>query len=229
MRTISPHLAADQEIIRAVPEPGHTCAMQSAVLSSSATVNAANVGAAALLFLAVAASWAGVPAIGTVALTAAAVAASQGQLDLAPVILVSTIAGEVGGLIGYWIGDHWGRELAERPGRHHDRRERLLARGEQAYARWGRLAVFVTPALISGTAKMKYGQFVLWNLLASFAFSFSVGASAYGIGRIASGHHSSRDLVLLVIGLVVGTVIVVITRRRRHGKVGSSPPPAPAE
>jgi membrane protein DedA with SNARE-associated domain len=191
--------------------------MQPELLSTVATVDSAAIGGAALLFLAVTASWAGVPAIGTAALTAAAVAASQGQFDLAPVIAVSTIAGEVGGLIGYWIGERWGRELAERPGKHHDRREHMLARGEEAYARWGRLAVFVTPAVISGTAKMKYSQFVLWNLLASFGFSVSVGASAYGIARIASGHHSGRDIAILVIGVAIGTVIVVTTRRRAEG------------
>jgi hypothetical protein len=42
-----------------------------------------------LLFLAVAASWAGVPVIGTAALGAAAVAASQRRLDLAAVIVVA--------------------------------------------------------------------------------------------------------------------------------------------
>ena len=199
--------------------------MQFALMDATATVNYANAGGAALLFLAVTASWAGVPGIGTAALTAAAVAASQGQATLAAVIVVSTIAGEFGGLIGYWVGDHWGRELAERPGKHHDRRERMLERGEQAYARWGRLAVFVTPAVISGTAKMQYGQFVLWNFLASFGFSVSVGASAYGIGRIASGHHSTLDIALLVIGLVVGSAIVIVTHRRHHRRTGAAKPP----
>jgi membrane protein DedA with SNARE-associated domain len=183
----------------------------------AATVSATDVGEEVLLFLAVAASWAGVPAIGTAALTAAAVAASRGQLDLAVVIVVSTIAGEVGGLVGYSIGFHWGRDLAERPGRHHDSRERMLARGERAYSRWGRFAVFFTPAIISGTARMKYGQFALWNLVASFGFSLSVGASAYGIGRIATGHHSGRDIALLVIGLAIGTFIVIRTRKKRRG------------
>ena len=50
-----------------------------------------------LLFLAVAASWAGVPVIGTAALGAAAVAASQRRLDLAAVIVVAVIAGGAGG------------------------------------------------------------------------------------------------------------------------------------
>jgi hypothetical protein len=53
-----------------------------------------------LLFLAVAASWAGVPVIGTASLGAAAVAASQQKLQLAAVIVVAVVAGEVGGLGG---------------------------------------------------------------------------------------------------------------------------------
>ena len=48
-----------------------------------------------LLFLAVAASWAGVPAIGSAAVVAAATAASQSKLSLGGVTVVSTIAGEI--------------------------------------------------------------------------------------------------------------------------------------
>ena len=60
-----------------------------------------------VLFLAIAASWAGVPFIGTAALGAAAVAASQRRLDLAAVIVVAATAGEVGGIGGYAIGRRW--------------------------------------------------------------------------------------------------------------------------
>jgi membrane protein DedA with SNARE-associated domain len=139
-----------------------------------------------LLFLAVAASWAGVPFIGATALGAAAVAASQGRLNLAVVVGVATLAGEVGGLIGYAVGDRWGQLLLERPGKHQEGRRKMVERGERAYAKWGRLAVFFTPAVVSGTAKMHHGEFVLWNLIASFAFTVSVAASAYGTVPTAS-------------------------------------------
>ena len=134
-----------------------------------------------LLFLAVAASWTCVPVIGTAALGAAAVAASQGRLDLAAVIVVAAIAGEAGGLGGYAIGRRWGRRLLERPGRHQARREKMVQRGEKLYARWGWLAVFLTPAIVSGTAKMRPYQFAVWNLLDSFGWTVSVAASAYGV------------------------------------------------
>ena len=170
-----------------------------------------------VLFLAVAASWAGVPFIGATALGAAGVAASQGRLNLTLVIVVSTVAGEVGGLVGYAIGNRWGRELLERPGPHQAGRQRMVERGERAYVRWGRLAVFFTPAIISGTARMVRGQFAFWNLLASLGFSLSVAASSFGLGRIVTGHYSPHDIATLLIGLGVGVFVTMLfVRRRRH-------------
>jgi membrane-associated protein len=170
-----------------------------------------------LLFLAVAASWAGVPFVGATALGAAGVAASQGRLNLALVVIVATAAGEVGGLIGYAVGNRWGRDLLERPGRHQAGRHRMVEKGERAYARYGRLAVFFTPAIVSGTAKMQHGQFVFWNLIASLAFAISVAASSYGVGRLVTGHVSPRDFLTLVAGLAVGALVMVwFVRHRRR-------------
>jgi membrane protein DedA with SNARE-associated domain len=171
----------------------------------------------ALLFLAVAASWAGVPFIGASALTAAGVAASQGNLSLFLVVAVATVGGEVGGLIGYAVGNRWGRVLLERPGRHQAGRQRMVEKGEQAYSKWGRFAVFFTPAIVSGTSKMQHGQFVVWNLIASLAFTISVAASTYGVGRLVTGHIAPRDFITLLVGLAVGASVVVwFVRHRRR-------------
>src|SRR6516162_11591553 len=177
-----------------------------------------------LLFLAVAASWAGVPVIGTAALGAAAVAASQHKLDPAAVIVVSVLAGEAGGLGGYAIGRRWGRRLLERPGKHQAGREKIEERGESLYARWGWLAVFFTPAIVSGTAKMRPYQFAFWNLLDSLGWSVSVAASAYGVSRLVTGHHTVHDIAILVIGLAAGVLVAVVAvrrhRRRRIQRLG---------
>ena len=177
-----------------------------------------------LLFLAVAASWAGVPVIGTAALGAAAVGASQDKLNLAAVIVVSVLAGEAGGLGGYAIGRRWGRWLLERPGRHQAGREKMEQRGQKLYARWGWLAVFFTPAIVSGTAQMPAYRFALWNLLDSLGWSVSVAASAYGVGRLATGHHTGHDIAILVIGLAAGALGAVTAvrrhRRRRTQRLG---------
>jgi membrane protein DedA with SNARE-associated domain len=179
-----------------------------------------------LLFIAVAASWAGVPFIGATALGAAAVAASQGHLNLAVVVGVATLAGEVGGLVGYAVGDRWGQFLVERPGKHQEGRRKMVEKGERAYAKWGRLAVFFTPAVVSGTAKMRHGEFVLWNLIASFAFTVSVAASAYGIGRVVTGHTSLHDIVTLLVGLAMGTLVMVwfVRHHRRRSAAKRAQP-----
>jgi membrane protein DedA with SNARE-associated domain len=172
----------------------------------------------AVLFLAVMASWAGVPAIGSAAVAAAAVGASQGKLNLIAVIVISTIAGEVGGLLGYHVGNRWGVQILARPGKRQSGRQKLMDRGERAYAKWGRLAVFVTPAIISGTAKMKRSQFAVWNFIASLMFTLSVAATAYGLGRVTTGHRSPEDILILIVGLVMsaGLVTVLVRRHRRH-------------
>jgi membrane protein DedA with SNARE-associated domain len=180
----------------------------------------------AVLFLAVAASWAGVPFIGATATGAAGVAASQGNLVLAWVVVVTVVAGEVGGLIGYGIGDRWGRQLLQRPGKHQEGRVKLVERGEAAYSRWGRLAVFVTPSIVSGTAKMQFGQFATWNFIDSVCFAVSVALSAYGLGRVATGHTSALDVAELVIGLAAGAVLLFVLarlhRRRKQRREAAS-------
>ena len=175
-----------------------------------------------LLFVAVMASWAGVPMVGSVVLAAAAAAASQGNLDLALVIVLSVIAGEAGGLIGYAIGLRWGSRLLARPGKRQAGRQRLMEKGERAYAKWGRMAVFFTPAIISGTAKMKLSQFALWNFFASILFTLSVTATAYGLGRVTTGHHSKTDILVLVFGLALSTWLTVLAVRRHRRNLAHS-------
>jgi len=184
-----------------------------------------------VVFLAVTAAWAGVPIIGGIAAGTAGALASQGELGLAAVIVIVAIAGELGGLIGYRIGFRWGRALVERPGKRQESREKALASGERIYAKWGRLAVFVTPAIISGTAGMRHRQFVVWNFVAALGFALFTVAGAYGIGRLLTGHHTARDILILVVGIGLGWLLYRVARHFHprhqvdaHGQVGQTPP-----
>ena len=104
------------------------------------------------IFALVTLGWAGIPGIGATVLGAATVAASQGRLDITAVLIIAIIAVEVGGLVGYSVGVRWGRALLSHPGPLLARRQRVLTAGEAMYVRWGRLAVFFTPCMISGIA-----------------------------------------------------------------------------
>jgi membrane protein DedA with SNARE-associated domain len=192
------------------------------------------------IFALITLGWAGIPGIGATVLGAATVAASQGKLNIAAVLIVAIIAVEVGGLVGYSVGIRWGRELLSHPGPLLARRQRILTAGEAMYVKWGRLAVFFTPCMVSGIAKMKYSQFVVWNFLAGAAYVISVGFSVYGAGKVASGHHDALSVGSLVVGIAVGVTVFLFGRRyyRRRkarraglsiGRPAATPAPAAAD
>jgi membrane protein DedA with SNARE-associated domain len=176
------------------------------------------------IFALVLLGWAGIPGIGATVLAAATVAASQGELNITAVLIVAMIAVEFGGMVGYSVGIRWGRALLSHPGPLLARRQRVLTAGEAMYVKWGRLAVFFTPCMISGIARMKYSQFVVWNFLAGAVYVVSVGLSVYGAGRIATGHHDPASVDSLVGGLAVGAAAFLLGRRyhRRRRRGGPS-------
>jgi membrane protein DedA with SNARE-associated domain len=179
-----------------------------------------------VIFALVTLGWAGIPGIGATVLGAATALASQGRLNIAAVLLVAVIAVEVGGMAGYSIGVRWGRALLSRPGPLLDRRQRVLATGEAMYAKWGRLAVFFTPCMVSGIAKMKYSQFVVWNLLAGTVYVVSVGFTVYGAGKVTTGHHDAVSVSALVVGIAVGVAAFLVGRRyyrRRKARRAGAP------
>jgi membrane protein DedA with SNARE-associated domain len=81
------------------------------------------------VFAATAGGYMGIPIIGTAAIGAAAVLASQGQLNIAAVLIVAAIGNEVGGLLGYQFGDRWGWQLLEHPGPALKMRKNAVAKG----------------------------------------------------------------------------------------------------
>src|SRR6516162_7536372 len=187
-------------------------------LAAAGTPEALGVWAYFVLFAAAAAGYMGVPVIGTVVIGAAAAFASQGQLNIAAVLIVAALGCEVGGLGGFRIGYRWGRALLERPGPALEWRKKAIAKGEEVYQKWGRAAVFVTPSIVSGALEMKFRQFVVWNFFAGAVFVVSVGASAYGAGKVSTGHHDPVSWSMLIGGIVVTAACLVGIRYylRRH-------------
>jgi len=185
-------------------------------LVTSDTSSTLSAWAYLVVFAAAAAGYMGVPFIATAVIGTAAVLASQGKLNIAAVLVVAAIGCEVGGLGGFRIGYHWGRQLLEHPGPALAQRKKALAKGEQMYQKWGRAAVFVTPSVVSGALAMKFGQFVVWNFFAGTAFVLAVGPAAYGAGAISTGHHDAASVGMLIGGIAVAAACVILAVRHRR-------------
>jgi membrane protein DedA with SNARE-associated domain len=176
-------------------------------------------GAYLAVFVLMALTFIGIPAVGPAVVGWAAVLASQGKLNIVVVLIVAALGAEAGGLIGYGIGARWGRGLLDHPGPWQQRRQNVVARAEAVYAKWGRLAVFVTPTLVSGVLRMKYSQFVVWNFVVGSVYVLSVGPAAYGAGKVAANEQDWESLGALVTGIAIAAVCTVLAakyyRRRR--------------
>ena len=197
-------------------------------LAAADSVSTGGLWAYLAIFVLVAVGWAGVPAIGGTVVAGAAVLASQGHLEIGAVLVVSVLGTEAGGLAGYAIGRRWGRAIMNHPGRTLARRQQAVATGEALYAKWGRLAVFFTPCMVSGIARMKLSQFAVWNLAAGLVYVLSVGPAAYGAGKVAAGESSLNSLGAIIAGVAVAAAAVTFGvrhyRRVRQARAQLSHP-----
>ena len=195
--------------------------MLAAILTVPATVGYP------LLFVLVGAESAGALVPGETSLILAGALAGQGQLSLPLVIAVAAAAAIVGDNTGYLIGRRGLRRLLDRPGRRSGRRQRLLARGEAFFARYGSAAVFlgrwlpglrVVASWLAGANRMPWRRFLLWNALGGIGWASTVGALAYLLGRSASGSLGTIGFV----GLAIAALVYLVQRiRERAGDARS--------
>jgi membrane protein DedA with SNARE-associated domain len=198
------------------------------VIAALATAVADRWETFALLFVANALSWAGVPAIGAASMGAAGVLASQGSLHLWAVIVVGTLGSELGGLAGWWIGNRVARAGLDEPGRFAKRRNKALSAGEKVAAKWGRLIVFLVPSWVSGALGTPFRQFAWWNVAAAFLWTLAAGLGAYGLGSAFSGGELKDTLVsLLVAAAAIAAIFALGMHHRRHHQRVKPTPEAP--
>jgi membrane protein DedA with SNARE-associated domain len=170
-----------------------------------------------ILFLGVALSWAGVPALGTAAIGAAGALASQGDLRLWAVLVVGTLGSELGGMGGWWLGKHVvGVGLDRGEGRFVDRRRAAMESGRHFGERWGKFMVFFVPSWVPGALDVPFGVFTRWNLLAAALWTLGASLSAYGITEAVKGHSLVDSALPIAIAVLALTAIAVLGFRRRR-------------
>jgi membrane protein DedA with SNARE-associated domain len=161
------------------------------VLASIA--NAAQTAGYPALFVLVMAESSGIPLPGETALIAAAIVASQGNLQIEFVIAIAALAAIVGDNMGYLISRK--ARLLERPGPFEARRRRTLEVAEPFFARRGPVAVFVGrwilgvrtwASWLAGASRMPWRSFAVWNAAGGITWATTIGLLAYFVGKTAT-------------------------------------------
>ncbi len=175
------------------------------------------------LALACFASWIGLPGPGEPVLAAAGLFAARNQLSLGLVLAVAFVAANIGGIAAWVLGIKAGRAIVTVRGPLHSTRMKVLARGEQVFARYPKTAVMMTPAWVAGIHHVRAAVFLPINALSAAIWAVGIGLGGYFAGPAVLdwwndiGTVAGIGVAVLAAGLVAGEIF-----RRRRRRAGSA-------
>jgi undecaprenyl-diphosphatase len=170
----------------------------------------------------------GLPVPGETALLAGAVLAHNGQLSLVAVIVTAIAGATLGDNLGFFIGRHGGRRIAERHGWRIGFTPDRLAEFDRFFHRHGPKTVFaarfitglrVVGAVLAGGSGMKWPTFLFYNALGAVVWCTAVAFAGYSLAyswATLERWIGRTGLVALVLVVATGAIGFMRARRDRH-------------
>jgi len=176
-----------------------------------------------IIFVVVALESAGVPLPGeTILVSAALVAATTNQIDIAIVVGTAAAGAIVGDGIGYTVGRRFGMPLLRKYGRYIRLDENRLLIGRYLFFRYGSAVVFfgrfiavlrMFAALLAGANGMPADRFFFFNVTGGICWACLFGFGTYVVGTEIYKVSKALTLVSLVLFIVAGSGLSIIIRR----------------
>ena len=168
----------------------------------------------------------GLPVPGETALLAGAALAHFGRLELPAVIATAIAAAILGDNLGFLIGRHAGRGIAERHGwRVGLTRHRLLL-FDRFFSRHGAKTVFIARfitglrvfgAFLAGASELRWGIFLFYNASGAVVWSTTIGLVGYALGhswdRLERVIGRTSLIGLAAVAIVIGMAVIRARRR----------------
>lgn len=165
-----------------------------------------------IFFVLVVSTGAGVPGPGDAAMIAAGTLAGEGRLNISVVLVISIAGWMLGSLIGYEIGLRGGRRLLEHPGRLENRRRKMLAKGDKAFAGHEFTATVTMPAYLSGIFRVRLPAFMVGALVSGSFFIVMYEGISYFLGAEVAkriGNAGSKAVLGILVIIAIGLGIRV--------------------
>jgi membrane protein DedA with SNARE-associated domain len=170
----------------------------------------------------------GLPVPGETALLAGAALAHFGELSLGRVVATAIAAAILGDNLGFFIGRHGGRGIAERHGWRIGLTPDRLGEFDRFFLRHGPKTVFaarfitglrVVGALLAGGSGMRWPQFLFFNATGAVVWCTAVAVAGYSLAyswATLERWVGRSGLVALVLVAAVGIIGWMRARRDAH-------------
>lgn len=146
----------------------------------------------------------------------AGILASKGLLDIYAIVIGCIICAFLGDQIGYWTGDKFGTKFFNKPGSLFQD-PKNITRAEEFYEKHGKktivLARFVPVVrtfapIVAGAAKMRYNEFVAYNLAGGALWATAFPAAGYLFGSAMP--NSGEAMTIAIIGIIAVSFLPIL-------------------
>lgn len=153
---------------------------------------------------------------GDTLLFGAGLAASQGKLSLALLIIATVIAAVIGDNVGYSIGKRLGRKVFTKEDGILFRKE-YIATAEKFYEKHGGKTIIMarfTPIVrtfapvVAGASKMPHKRFFMFNVIGGVVWGAGMPLLGYYLGKRIPGLDKYMELIIL--GVVVLSILIAV-------------------
>lgn len=130
-------------------------------------------------------------------------------------ILLITVCGIIGNLIGYWYGNKFGHMLMKRKDNFLFKKKHIQD-AHEFYEKKGGMAIFLArfvpivrtfAPIVGGMADMNYKKFVYYNILGCLAWVVSMTMAGFLLGENV---WVKKNLEIIVVGMIVVTTAPVL-------------------
>jgi membrane protein DedA with SNARE-associated domain len=181
----------------------------------------------AVVFFGVFLENAGLPVPGETALLAGAALARFGRLSLGWVIVTAIGGATLGDNLGFFLGRHGGRTLAERHGWKLGLNARRLSQFDRYFEHHGAKTVFIARfvtglrvfgALLAGASGLPWRKFLFYNATGAIAWTSAVATVGYFLAysweRLERWIGHSGFIALAIVAAIA--IVALIRQRREH-------------
>lgn len=152
--------------------------------------------------------------------------ASQNYLDINILVWGSFICAILGDSVGYWFGNKVGPKIFNKEDSIFFHKKHI-ERAQNFYNKYGNKTIFLArfvpvvrtfAPIVAGVGQMKYTNFITYNIIGGFVWSFGMIYSGYFLGKIIPG--VDKYILPLVLFIIVVSILPIIFEvlKSRRGK-----------
>ena len=141
--------------------------------------------------------------------------ASNGYLDVVPLVSAVVVAAILGDSVGYWFGAAVGETLFTREDSRFFKKE-YVARTQRFFAKYGARAVVLArfvpvvrtfAPILAGVGEMPYARFIAYNVVGAFLWGAGMVALGFFLERAFPG--SDRYLFVIALAVIILSLVPV--------------------